>query len=85
MYRSRSGSNQPEAHSIVFSTPTDEPEGVKKVKGKRSNIQKLQLDSPAIGTRRKRVEPTSPAMGTRSKRVKPTSPAMSIWSKILRS
>ena len=68
MYRLRSGSNQPEAHSIVFSTPIDEPEGVKKAKGKRSNIQKLQLDSPAMGTRSKMVQPASPAMSTRSKR-----------------
>ena len=70
MYRSRSGSNQPEGLSI------GEPEGVKKGKGKMKKVisrktpkrKKLQLDSPAMGTRSKMVQPTSPAMSTRSKR-----------------
>ena len=35
MYRSRSGSTQPEALSIEFPTPIDKPEGVNKLKGKR--------------------------------------------------
>ena len=70
MYRSRSGSNQPEPLSI------DEPEGVKKGKGKTKKVlskktpkrKKLELDSPAMGTRSKKVQPTSLAMSTRSKR-----------------
>jgi len=69
MYRSRSGSNQPEGLSI------GKPEGVKKGKGKRKKViskktpkKKLVLDSPAMGTRSKMVQPASPAMSTRSKR-----------------
>ena len=70
MYRSRSGSYQPEPLSI------DEPEDVKKGNGKTKKVisrktpkrKKLQLDSPAMGTRSKKVQPTSLAMSTRSKR-----------------
>jgi len=69
MYRSRSGSNQPGGLSI------GEPEGVKKGKDKRKKViskktpkKKLVLDSPAMGTRSKMVQPASPAMSTRSKR-----------------
>ena len=35
MCRSRSGSNQPEALSMKFPTPIDEPEGIKKAEGKK--------------------------------------------------
>jgi hypothetical protein len=69
MFRSRSGSNQPKGLSV------GEIEGAKKGKGKRKKIiskktpeRKLLLDSPAMGTRSKMVQPASPAMSTRSKR-----------------
>ena len=64
MYRSRSGSTQPEALSIEFPTPIDEPEGVNKLKGKR---KKKEL--PKRGTKMRKLPFDSPAMGTRSKRL----------------
>jgi len=44
MYRSRSGSDQPEPLSIEFPTSIDEPEVVVKVKGKR---KKKEVDKKA--------------------------------------
>ena len=72
LYRSRSGSNQPESLSIELPMSKD-----KLVKGKRrkkvvdTNVAKnilLQLDSPARGTRSKKLQSSSPALSTRSKR-----------------
>jgi hypothetical protein len=77
MYRSRSGSNQPEPLSIELPTSKDKPEAVVKLKNKRrkkevdKNAAKnllSQLDSPAMGTRSRRLQPTSPALSTRSKK-----------------
>jgi hypothetical protein len=77
MYKSRSGSNQPEPLSIEFPTSTYKQEVVVKLKGKRrkKEVDKkatknllLQLDSPAMGTRSKRLELSSLALSTRSKR-----------------
>ena len=77
MYRSRSGSNQPEPLSIELPTSKDKPEAVVKLKGKRRKkevdknaVKNLlsQLDSPATGTKSKRLPPSSPALSTRSKR-----------------
>ncbi|PUZ44639.1 hypothetical protein GQ55_8G122500 [Panicum hallii var. hallii] len=67
--RSRSGSNQPTADQTV--------EGDKKRKGKRkkkavakkiTKTKQPQLDSPAMATRSKIVNPACSAMSTRSKR-----------------
>ncbi|CAD6335167.1 unnamed protein product [Miscanthus lutarioriparius] len=76
--RSRSGSNQPEPLSIGLPSSKDKPQAVVvKLKGKRrkkevdKNAAKnllSQLDSPAMGTRSKRLQPSSPALSTRSKR-----------------
>jgi hypothetical protein len=72
LYRSRSGSNQPESVSVELPMSKDKPD-----KGKRrktavdTNAGKnifLQLDSPARGTRSKALQSTSPALSTRSKR-----------------
>ena len=41
---------------------------MKKVISKKTPKKKLVLDSPAMGTRSKMVQPASPAMSTRSKR-----------------
>ena len=77
MYRSRSGSNQPEPVSIELPTFKEQPKDPVKLKGKKrkKEIDKtaaktnlLQFDSPAMGTRSKRLQPSSPALGTRSKR-----------------
>jgi hypothetical protein len=77
MYRTRSGSNQPKPLSIELPTSKDKPEVAVKLKGKRrkkevdKNAAKnllSHLDSPAMGTRSKRLQPTSPALSTRSKR-----------------
>ena len=77
MYRSRSGSNQPEPVSIELPTSKEQPKDPVKLKGKKrkKEVDKtatkttlLQFDSPAMGTRSKRLQPSSPALGTRSKR-----------------
>jgi len=77
MYRSRSGSNQPEPLSIELLSSKDKPQAVVvKLKGKRRKkvdknaIKNLlsQLDSPAMGTRSKRFQSSSSALSTRSKR-----------------
>jgi hypothetical protein len=77
MYRSKSGSNQSEPLSIELPTSKDKPEAVVKLKAKRrkkevdKNAAKnllSQLDSSAMGTRSKRLQPSSPALSTRSKR-----------------
>jgi len=77
MYRSKSGSNQPEPLSIELPMFKDKPKAVVKLKGKKrkkevdKNTAKnlsSQLESPAMGTRSKRLQPSSPTLSTRSKR-----------------
>ena len=43
-------------------------ETIKNQAKKNEKIAIMPLDSPAIGTRSKRMDPASPAMSTRSKR-----------------
>ena len=72
--RSRTGSNQPEPISIEFPMAGDETNVPVKVTGKSKNkkcadkIPMVPLDSPAMGTRSKKWQPSSPAMSTRSRR-----------------
>ncbi|WVZ85054.1 hypothetical protein U9M48_032016 [Paspalum notatum var. saurae] len=72
--KSRSGSNQPEAVSTEGTVATKQRPKVKKqvaTKKKKEPLKKIPMlpfDSPAMGTRSKRVDPCSPAMSTRSKR-----------------
>jgi hypothetical protein len=79
MCRSRSGSNQPEALSVDFTVHVDQPRKAKTKKvtfktkkkelGKKAaNKLKEMLDSPAMATRSKTLQPASPVMSTRSKR-----------------
>ena len=77
--RSQSGSNQPEHLSLEF--PGAEGQSTVKAKAKpkakakakqnakkKTTIHMQPLDSPAMGTRSKKMDPASPAMSTRSKR-----------------
>ncbi|WVZ72592.1 hypothetical protein U9M48_021025 [Paspalum notatum var. saurae] len=65
---SRSGSNQPETIA-VDRPPLKKATATRKKKDKpKASIPMLPFDSPAMGTRSKRVDPASPAMSTRSKR-----------------
>ena len=77
--RSQSGSNQPEPLSIEF--PGAEGQSTVKAKAKpkakakakqnakkKTTIPMQPLDSPAMGTRSKKMDPASPAMSTRCKR-----------------
>ncbi|KAM0873462.1 hypothetical protein ACQ4PT_038055 [Festuca glaucescens] len=72
--RSRSGSNQPEPMAIEFPMGGDETNFPVKAKGKSNKkrcaekIPMVPLDSPAMCTRSKNLNPGSPAMSTRSKR-----------------
>ena len=82
--RSASGSDQPHMLAIGYQqvVATSKPKGKKKVgdkekakgkdkskaKPKKLNPQELLHDSPAMGTRSKRLQPPSPAFSTRSKR-----------------
>ncbi|CAN6217905.1 unnamed protein product, partial [Urochloa humidicola] len=72
--RSRSGSNQPTPLSIELPMPDAPPIKQKPKKKKKEPSKKhkaipvTMLDSPAMGTRSKRMDPGSPAMSTRSKR-----------------
>ena len=78
--RSGSGSNQPKPLSIEFADTKDQsainakakPKAPQNAK-KKTNIPMQPLDSPAMGTRRKKMAPASPAMSTRSKR------RLSLW------
>ena len=78
-HRSQYGSNQPEPLSIEF--PGVEGQSTVKAKAKpkakakakqnakkKTTIPMQPLDSPAMGTRSKKMDPASPAMSTRSKR-----------------
>jgi hypothetical protein len=72
VYRSRSDSNQPEPLSIEL-PQVDDPPVKQKTKRKeptkkQTTIPMAPLDSPAMGTRSKRMDSGSPAMSTRSKR-----------------
>jgi hypothetical protein len=70
MFRSKSGSNQPELISIEFHSPTKE-KAESMNKQLSSNLKKnpmLPLDSPAMGTKNKTGELANPTNGTRSKR-----------------
>ena len=77
--RSGAGSCQPEPLSIEFADTEDQSTVNAKAKPKakpkapqnakkKTNIPMQPLDSPAMGTRRKKMAPASPAMSTRSKR-----------------
>ena len=74
-HRSQYGSNQPEPLSIEF--PGAEGQSTVKAKAKpkakqnakkKTTIPMQPLDSPAMGTRSKKMAPACPAMSTRSKR-----------------
>ena len=81
--RSQSGSNQPEHLSLEFpraegqstvkakAKPKAKPKAKAKAKQnakKKTTIPMQPLDSPAMGTRSKKMDPASPAMSTRCKR-----------------
>lgn len=73
--RSGSDSNQPEPLSIEFPGSIDQTVVNAKAKAKpkqnarkKTSIPMQPLDSPAMGTRSKKMDPGSPAMSTRSKR-----------------
>jgi hypothetical protein len=77
--RSRTGSNQSEPISIKFPTAGNETNVHVKVTNTSKNKKcadkspMVPLDSPAMGTRSKKWQPSSPAMSTRSKR------RLSLW------
>ena len=77
--RSQSGSNQPEHLSLEFPGAEGQSTVKAKVKPKakakakqnakkKTTIPMQPLDSPAMGTRSKKMDPASPAMSIRSKR-----------------
>ncbi|WVZ90494.1 LOW QUALITY PROTEIN: hypothetical protein U9M48_036792 [Paspalum notatum var. saurae] len=78
MRKSRSGSNQSEPISIEFQSSNEQrptpKKGKRKTKKKEMAKNKPDIpmplfdDSPAIGTRNKRIDSSTPAMSTRSKR-----------------
>jgi hypothetical protein len=72
VHRSRSGSNQLEPLSIELhmadGAPVKQKTKKKEPTKKHTTIPVATLDSPAMGTRSKRMAPGSPAMSTRSKR-----------------
>jgi len=78
--RSGAGSSQPEPLSIEFADTKDQsainakakPKAPQNAK-KKTSIPMQPLDSPAMGTRSKKMAPASPAMSTRSKR------RLSLW------
>ena len=72
---SGAGSSQPEPLSIEFADTEDQSTVNAKAKPKtpqnakkKTTIPMQPLDSPAMGTRSKKMAPASPAMSTRSKR-----------------
>jgi hypothetical protein len=71
LYRSRSGSNQPESLSVEVPVSKEPIKGKRRKKVVDTNAAKnifLQFDSPAWGRRSKKLHSTSPALSTRSKR-----------------
>lgn len=85
VWRSRSGSNQPEALSIEYPSYMEQPaqtkvtKKVKPIKKKKLpstknvNTSSVPLDSPSMCTRSKKIQPPNPATSTRSKR------RLSLW------
>ena len=73
--RAGASSSRPEPLSIEFADTEDQSAGNAKAKPKapqnakkKTNIPMQPLDSPAMGTRSKKMAPACPAMSTRSKK-----------------